>query len=50
MTSTALWRRDNRGQEGGRDSSEEMMVYLGKRACGRRDGEKCSDSGYTLEV
>lgn len=24
-------------------------LYLGKRACGR-DGEKCSDSKYTLEV
>lgn len=36
MTSAALWRRDNRGQEGGRDSSEEIVAVFRQKSLWQR--------------
>lgn len=32
MTSAALWRRDNRGQERGRGSNEEMVAVFRQKS------------------
>lgn len=52
MASAALWRREHRRPEWrqGHQGGDAGCIQAIKLVAEERDGEKCSDSGYILEV